>query len=98
MKLAMLFLLMAGVVVGQSAPPVPIILDNDIGDDVDHALALALALQSPELDVRAVTTVIDAAAQRSRLAWKVLGVFGRQDIPVGTGADEPLLDAVRVRR
>lgn len=98
MKLAMLFLLMAGVVVGQSAPPVPIILDNDIGDDVDDALALALALQSPELDVRAVTTVIDVAAQRSRLAWKVLGVFGRQDIPVGTGADEPLLDAVRVRR
>ena len=98
MKLAVLFLLMVGVVAGQSAPPVPIIFDTDIGDDVDDALALALALQSPELDVRAITTVIDSAALRSRLAWKVLGVFGRQDIPIGTGADEPLLDSVHVRR
>ena len=38
---------------------IPIILDTDIGDSIDDALALAFALHSPELDVRAVTTVID---------------------------------------
>lgn len=92
MKTAILFLLMVGVTAAQT---VPIIFDTDIGDDVDDALALALALQSPELDVKAITTVIDRAALRSRLAWKELGVFGRRDIPVGTGADEPLLDPVR---
>lgn len=72
--------------------PIPIIFDTDIGDDIDDALALALALQSPELDVRAVTTVIDDVALRTRLAWKQLGLYGRRDIPLGTGASEPLLD------
>ena len=44
-------------VVCQAQQRIPILFDTDIGDDVDDALALALALQSPELDVRAVTTV-----------------------------------------
>ena len=78
--------------------PIPIIFDTDIGDDIDDALALALALQSPELDVRAVTTVIDDTETRTRLAWKELGLFGRHDIPLATGASEPLLDPVRKTR
>src|ERR1039458_6920925 len=77
---------------------IPIILDTDIGDDIDDALALALALQSPELDVRGVTTVIDDVELRTRLAWKELGLYGRRDIPLGTGASEPLLDPVRNNR
>jgi purine nucleosidase/pyrimidine-specific ribonucleoside hydrolase len=92
LKLATLFLAMAGLAAAQR---VPIVFDTDIGDDIDDALALALALQSPELDVKAITTVIDRSEQRSRLVWKELGLFGRQDIPIGTGADEPLLDPVR---
>jgi inosine-uridine nucleoside N-ribohydrolase len=92
MKLAALFLILAGLAAAQ---PTPIIFDTDIGDDIDDALALALALQSPELDVKAITTVIDRTALRSRLVWKELGVFGRQEIPIGTGSDEPLLDPVR---
>jgi purine nucleosidase len=72
--------------------PVPVVFDTDIGDDIDDALALALALQSPELDVRLVTTVADDVESRTRLAWKELGLFGRQDIPLATGAPEPLLD------
>lgn len=78
--------------------PIPIIFDTDIGDDIDDALALALALQSPELDVRAVTTVIDDVDSRTRLAWKELGLFGRRDIPLAAGAPEPLLDAIRNNR
>src|SRR5437762_5555618 len=77
------------------AQPIPILFDTDIGDDIDDALALALALQSPELDVRAVTTVIDDTESRTRLAWKQLGLFNRRDIPIGTGASEPLLDPIR---
>src|SRR5579871_1599413 len=76
----------------------PIIFDTDIGDDIDDALALALALQSPELDVRAVTTVIDDTETRTRLAWKEMGLYNRRDIPVATGASEPLLDPVRPQR
>lgn len=77
---------------------IPIIFDTDIGDDIDDALALALALQSPELDVRAVTTVVDDTESRTRLAWKELGLYGRRDIALATGASEPLLDPMRPGR
>ncbi len=93
-----LVLLFAFSLVAFAQKPVPIIFDTDIGDDIDDALALALALQSPELDVRAITTVIDDVELRTRLAWKQLGIYGRRDIPLGTGASEPLLDAVRNNR
>jgi inosine-uridine nucleoside N-ribohydrolase len=73
----------------------PILFDTDIGDDIDDALALGLALQSPELDVRAVTTVIDDTESRTRLAWKELGLYGRHDVALATGASEPLLDPAR---
>ncbi len=85
-------LLLVVVCVGYGQGPIPIILDTDIGGDIDDALALALALQSPELDVRAVTTVTDDTEGRARLAWKELGIYGRQDVPVAIGADETLLE------
>jgi purine nucleosidase len=71
---------------------IPIILDTDIGDSIDDALALAFALQSPELDVRAVTTVIDDVESKTRLAWKMLGMYNRRDVALAMGASEPLLD------
>jgi len=71
---------------------IPIILDTDIGDSIDDALALAFALHSPELDVRAVTTVIDDVESKTRLAWKLLSIYNRRDIALAMGASEPLLD------
>jgi purine nucleosidase/pyrimidine-specific ribonucleoside hydrolase len=71
---------------------IPIILDTDIGDSIDDALALAFALHSPELDVRAVTTVIDDVESKTRLAWKMLGIYNRRDVALAMGASEPLLD------
>lgn len=71
---------------------IPVIIDTDLGDSIDDALALAFALQSPELDVRAVTTVIDDVDSKTRLAWKMLGVYNRRDIALAMGAPEPLLD------
>ncbi len=71
---------------------IPIIIDTDIGDSIDDALALAFALHSPELDVRAVTTVIDDVESKTRLAWKMLGLYNRRDIALAMGASEPLLD------
>jgi purine nucleosidase len=71
---------------------IPVIIDTDIGDAVDDSLALGLALSSPELDVRAVTTVIDDVESKTRLAWKELVLFGRRDIPLAMGSPEPLLD------
>jgi purine nucleosidase len=71
--------------------PIPVILDTDIGDDIDDALALGLALRSPELNVLAITTVLNDGPGRADLVWKILGLYGRTDIPVGIGAEQPLL-------
>ncbi len=89
MRLAAILLAIA--MSAEAQKRIPIIFDTDIGDDIDDALALALALQSPELDVRAVTTVIDDTETRARLAWKELGLYNRHDVVVGIGASEPLL-------
>lgn len=92
MKPLIALLLLGATFAAAQTKPIPVIFDTDIGDDIDDALALALALQSPELDVKLVTTVADDVESRTRLAWKELGLFGRQDIPLATGAPEPLLD------
>jgi purine nucleosidase/pyrimidine-specific ribonucleoside hydrolase len=42
----------------------PVIIDTDIGDDVDDALAIAFALLRPELDVRGITTVYGPTQRR----------------------------------
>jgi purine nucleosidase len=90
------FLLVQAVCPAQQ--PVPIIFDTDIGDDIDDALALALALQSPELDVLAITTVTDDTAGRARLVWKELGLYGRHDVALASGAPEPFLDPIHTGR
>src|SRR6266403_2718366 len=87
-----LMLLVVACVTVSAQATIPIILDTDIGDSIDDALALAFALHSPELDVRAVTTVIDDVESKTRLAWKMLGVYNRRDIRLAMGASEPLLD------
>jgi len=70
---------------------IPVLLDTDIGTDVDDAIALALLLASPELDLRAVTTVSGDASLRGRIARKLLKMAGRSEIPVAAGIGEPLL-------
>jgi purine nucleosidase len=67
-----------------------IILDTDIGTDVDDAMALSLAALSPELDILGVTTVHADAPLRARIARKILALCGRTDIPVIPGASLPL--------
>jgi len=68
-----------------------ILLDTDIGSDVDDLVALALALCSPELRLVGVTTVYGDVTLRARIVAKVLQLAGREDIPVACGAREPLL-------
>ncbi len=68
-----------------------IILDTDIGDDIDDALALAVALHSPEVELHGVTTVFKNAPRRAVLARHLLQTFGRKKIPVIAGCSKPLL-------
>ena len=71
--------------------PAKIVIDTDIGTDVDDALALGLALGSPELDLVAVTTVYGDVDVRTRMVRKLLHLAGRPTVPVGAGIREPLL-------
>jgi purine nucleosidase len=64
---------------------IPIILDTDIGDDIDDALALALVLTSPELDLRGVTTVAGDSFTRALIVCRLLHGVGRSDVPVAAG-------------
>jgi inosine-uridine nucleoside N-ribohydrolase len=65
--------------------PIPIILDTDIGTDVDDAYALVLSARSPRLDLRAVTTLHGKVEVRSAIARKLLDLMGRRDVPVASG-------------
>jgi len=69
----------------------PILLDSDIGSDVDDALALGVVLASPELRLVAVTCVARIARRRAAAAARILGLAGRRDVPVFVGEDEALL-------
>ena len=68
-----------------------ILLDTDIGSDVDDALALGVALASPELRLVGVTCVARIARRRAAAAARLLGIAGRGDVPVFVGEDEALL-------
>src|SRR4051812_49800864 len=67
-------------------PRTPLVIDTDPG--IDDALALLLALASPEVDLRLVTTVhgnVDLD-QTTDNALRVLHLAGRSDVPVAAGA------------
>ncbi|MEO7229252.1 MAG: nucleoside hydrolase, partial [Candidatus Limnocylindrales bacterium] len=76
--------------VGTATRPLPLIIDSDPG--IDDALAIGLAVASPELFLLAVTTVGGNADVRhcTDNALRLLHAFGRGDIPVAEGADGPL--------
>jgi len=62
-----------------------IIIDTDIGDDIDDAFAVALALRSPELQIVGISTEFGETETRAKLVDRMLGEAGRQDIPVAIG-------------
>ena len=61
-----------------------VIFDTDIGDDIDDALALALVLELPQIELLGVTTVFLNTDERARIARKMLKLWGR-DVPVYAG-------------
>ena len=66
-----------------------VILDTDIGDDIDDAFALALLLHSPDVKLLGITTAFGDTELRARLADRYLAAVGRRDIPVEAGAATP---------
>jgi purine nucleosidase len=70
-------------------PPQLVILDTDIGDDIDDAFALALLLHSPEVKLLGITTTFGDTELRARLVDRYLEAIDRAQIPVAVGASTP---------
>jgi len=71
--------------------PAPLVIDCDPG--VDDAIAILLALASPEVELLALTTVAGnlPLETTTRNALRVLALAGREDVPVAAGASRPLV-------
>ena len=65
-----------------SSDKIPVILDTDIGGDIDDTWALAMMLKSPELDVKLVVTDTGNTTYRVKVAAKMLEIAGRTDFDV----------------
>ena len=70
---------------------VEVVIDTDVGDDIDDALALALACKSPEVKLLAVTTVYGRVDLRARLASAILSACGIKRVPVAKGCPKPIV-------
>ncbi|MCX7018472.1 MAG: nucleoside hydrolase, partial [Candidatus Sumerlaeota bacterium] len=60
------------------SPTKSVFLDTDIGDDIDDALALAMLLNSPEVDLLGISTVHGEVETRSRIAAAMLEEWNRR--------------------
>ncbi len=68
-----------------ASTPQKVIVDTDIGDDIDDAYALALVASSPGVKLLGVTTTWGETGKRAQIAAKLLAALGRSDVPVYAG-------------
>ena len=71
--------------VTSQAAPAPVILDTDLGDDIDDTWALGMLLGTPQVDLKLIVTASDDTPKKTRLIAKMLERMGRTDVPLGTG-------------
>lgn len=75
-----------------------ILLDTDIGSDIDDAVALLYLLAEPRCELVGITTVTGEPALRASLAAAICDPMGRSDIPIHIGAPKPLcVDQIQPR-
>ncbi len=73
-----------------------VVLDTDIGTDIDDGWALGYALKSPSFDLLGVTVSDADTPKRARVACKLLHRLGRTDVPVAVGRQTPAVPPDRV--
>jgi purine nucleosidase len=78
--------------------PEKVIIDTDIGDDIDDAFAIALALKSPELEILGVSTTFGDTEARARIVDRLLGEAGRPDIPILAGTPTHTTNVMNQKR
>ena len=83
---------------GQTIAREKVIIDTDIGDDIDDAFAIALALKSPELEILGISTTFGDTEARAKIVDRVLGEAGHSDIPVLAGVPTHTTNEMNQRR
>lgn len=68
-----------------------VLLDTDIGSDIDDAVCLAYLLREPRCELMGITTVSGDPVTRARLASVLCWAAGQPDIPIYPGSELPLL-------
>ena len=66
---------------------IPVILDTDIGSDIDDTWALIMMLNSPELDIKLITSTTGNTVERAKIIAKLLEISGHTEIPIGIGVN-----------
>jgi inosine-uridine nucleoside N-ribohydrolase len=92
--IVLLSLLVADVSPAAAQQRMKILLDTDIGSDIDDAWALGLLIASPDVELVGVTITDGDTAARAKLACKLLHVSSRDDVPVAVGRPTPPPDQV----
>ena len=73
---------------------VPLLLDTDIGSDIDDAVCLSYLLRQPRCELLGITTVSGEPRKRAALADAVCRAAGRTDVPIHSGCDTPILGKI----
>jgi purine nucleosidase len=73
-----------------SMQTMPVLLDTDIGSDIDDAVALAYLLKQSRCELVGITTVTGDPDVRATLASAICRAAGRPDIPIHVGTEQPL--------
>ena len=73
---------------------IKLIINTDLGDDVDDMVAIVLALHSPELEILGITTAFKNCSLRAQMVKDLLALYGREDIPVYIGQGMSLIERV----
>jgi purine nucleosidase len=70
---------------------IPVILDTDIGSNVDDALALSYLLREPRCELLGITTVSGEPHKRASIADAVCKSANKRNIPIFVGEEQPLV-------
>ena len=81
-----------------AATPQLVIIDTDVGDDIDDVLAIGLAVSSPEVKILAINSAWGDTQKRTQLLDRLTREVGREEIPVGLGVRTQRNDAASFLR
>jgi inosine-uridine nucleoside N-ribohydrolase len=90
LRLAAALSLLLAAAPSRAAERMKVVLDTDIGTDIDDAWALGLALRHPGFELLGVTITDGDTKARARVACKLLHAAGRDDVPVAVGRATPV--------